>query len=261
MQIKKWPEKGDLVVCTVENVKDFGVFVGLDEYGGKEGLIHISEVASGWIKYIGDHVREGQKIVCKVLHVNPEKAHIDLSLKDVNDHKKREKIQNWKNELKAKKWMGFVANSAQIDDKKVNEVCEKMFAAYDCMYSGFEEVAMYGPSALVDIGIEEDLAKKIQDIATENVKIPFVEISGYVNLSCPQPDGIGVIKKALKSATSKAKEEIDITATYVGAPRYRIHVRAPDYKQAENALKKAAESAIKFIKKNEGAGTFHRHDL
>ena len=29
---KAWPEIGDLVVCTVVNVVDFGAFVQLDEY-------------------------------------------------------------------------------------------------------------------------------------------------------------------------------------------------------------------------------------
>jgi len=56
MQREGWPEPGSLVVCTVTQVVDFGAFVSLDEYSGKQGLIHISEVASGWIKYIRDHV-------------------------------------------------------------------------------------------------------------------------------------------------------------------------------------------------------------
>jgi translation initiation factor 2 subunit 1 len=47
---KDYPEVGDLVVCTVKNIKDFGVIVTLDEYEGKEGFIHISEISSGWIK-------------------------------------------------------------------------------------------------------------------------------------------------------------------------------------------------------------------
>jgi len=79
MQREGWPEPGDLVVCTVSQVVDFGAFVTMDEYEGKQGLIHISEVASGWIKYIRDHVREGQKIVCKVLSVDRARHHIDLS--------------------------------------------------------------------------------------------------------------------------------------------------------------------------------------
>ena len=36
----EFPEVSDLVVCSVQNVKNFGAFVSLDEYGGKEGFIH-----------------------------------------------------------------------------------------------------------------------------------------------------------------------------------------------------------------------------
>src|SRR5438132_1406376 len=104
-----WPDEGELVVCTVANVKNFGAFVTLDEYESKEGFIHIAEVSSGWIKYIRDYVREGQKVVCKVLKVDKEKGHIDLSLKAVNEHQRREKIQEWKNEQKAENLLGIVA--------------------------------------------------------------------------------------------------------------------------------------------------------
>ena len=66
---REWPDEGELVVCTVSNVKDFVAFVTLDEYGEREGLIPIAEVARGWIKHIRDYVREGQKVVCMGLHV------------------------------------------------------------------------------------------------------------------------------------------------------------------------------------------------
>ncbi len=112
MQDREWPQEAELVVCTVENVKDFVAFVSLDEYGGRQGLIPISEIATGWIKYIRDHIREGQKIVCKVLNVDRSRGHIDLSLKDVNEHQRREKIREWKNESKAQKWLGFVAEQS-----------------------------------------------------------------------------------------------------------------------------------------------------
>src|SRR5512145_1387998 len=105
----EFPEEGELVVCTVQNVKNFGAFVTLDEYGNKEGFIHVRDVATGWVKYIRDHVREGQKVVRKVLGVDTSKGHIDLSLKSVNEHQRREKIQQWKNETKAEKLLEIVA--------------------------------------------------------------------------------------------------------------------------------------------------------
>ncbi|MDD3574990.1 MAG: translation initiation factor IF-2 subunit alpha, partial [Methanospirillum sp.] len=39
MQEREWPEQGELVVCSVQNVKDFVAFVTLDEYNNREGLI------------------------------------------------------------------------------------------------------------------------------------------------------------------------------------------------------------------------------
>ena len=261
MQSDRWPEPGDLAVCTVNKVLDFGAFVELDEYDNKEGFIHISEVASGWVKYIKNHVREGQKIVCKVLHVDPEKAHIDLSLKDVNEHQRRDKIQDWKNEQKAKKWMGFVASSTGTDNENLYKLYEKMFDIYGTVYSAFEDAAIHGYEALIGVGIDEKIAEKISEVAVENIKMPQVEISGYVDLTSPQPDGIDTIKKALKSAIKSKDEDIILEASYVGAPTYRIHVTAPEYKSAENELRKAGEIAIKTIKKHGGSGEFHRHNV
>ncbi len=67
---KDYPKVGDLVVGTVIKVQNFGAFVTLDEYPGKEGFIHIAEIATGWVKRIRNHIREKQKVVCKVMYVD-----------------------------------------------------------------------------------------------------------------------------------------------------------------------------------------------
>ena len=67
----EFPEEGELVVGTVTSIRNFGAFVTLDEYNNREAFIHLSEVATGWVKYIRDHIREGQKIVARVLRVDP----------------------------------------------------------------------------------------------------------------------------------------------------------------------------------------------
>jgi translation initiation factor 2 subunit 1 len=255
MEREGWPETGDLVVCTVTQVVDFGAFVDLDEYAGKQGLIHISEVASGWIKYIRDHVREGQKIVCKVLNVDRSRHHIDLSLKDVNEHQRREKIQEWKADQKAWKWLQMAYEGRPDDLKRVSDA---LMEAYNSLYLAFEETAIIGAEALADASLPEDDVNIIEKLAKENVKIPSVEISGYVDLTSPAPDGIEVIKKALKQARKVKDKDVMLTITYVGAPRYRIHVKAPDYKQAESVLKKSAQSIVKHIEQHGGEGAFHR---
>ena len=255
MKREGWPEPGDLVVCTVDQVVDFGAFVVLDEYEGKKGLIHISEVASGWIKYIRDHVREGQKIVCKVLNVDKSRHHIDLSLKDVNDHQRREKIQAWKADQKAWLWLQMAYEDREDELKSVANALARN---YDSLYGALEDAAISGAEVLYDAGLSDEDANRVQEIAKENVKIPYVEITGFVDLTTPAPDGIEQIKKALKTAARNKEKNVSLELRYVGAPRYRIHVVAPDYKLAESALRNAAQSAIKLIEKGGGSGTFYR---
>ena len=255
MQNEGWPEPGELVVCTVDQVVDFGAFVILDEYKDKRGLIHISEVASGWIKYIRDHVREGQKIVCKVLNVDPSRHHIDLSFKDVNEHQRRDKIQAWKADQKAWKWLQMAYEG---DEPHLAEVAGALSKGYDSLYVALEDAAVSGIDPLIEAGLGVEDAEKVLAISQENVKIPYVEITGYVDLTSPAPDGVEQIKKALKKAAKTKEEEVSLDVKYVGAPRYRIHVTAPDYKLAEAELRKAAQAAIKFIEKQGGEGTFHR---
>ena len=71
---KEYPEEGEFVVGTVNKVQSYGAFVTLDEYQSREGFIHIAEIASGWVKRIRNHIKEKQKVVCKVMHVDPGKG-------------------------------------------------------------------------------------------------------------------------------------------------------------------------------------------
>lgn len=96
----EYPEGGDLVIATIETVTDYGAYAKLDEYD-KRGLLHVSEISSSWIRNIRDFVREGQKMVLKVLRVDPEKGHVDLSLRRVNKRERIEKVMQWKKERKA----------------------------------------------------------------------------------------------------------------------------------------------------------------
>lgn len=258
VRMYEFPEESELVVCTVSKVKNFGAFVLLDEYKMKEGFIHIAEVASGWIKYIRDYVREGQKIVCKVLRVDSAKGHIDLSLKQVNEHQRREKIQEWKNEQKAEKLMEIAGKRIKMSvDECYKEFGYDLTDSYGTLYRAFEECAI-NDEVLKGNGFKGDWIEEFIKVAQENVTPPFVNISGFLELTCPAPDGIVHIKEALMKA--EKSEEADIALQYVGAPKYRIIVSAPDYKIAEEELKNAYEKVIDYIESHGGEGKFHRKD-
>ncbi len=254
MHEREWPEEGELVVCTVADVKDFAAFVTLDEYNERRGLIPISEIARGWIKYIRDYVREGQKVVCKVLNVDPDRGHIDLSLKDVNEHQRREKIHEWKNEQKATKWIGFASEAAGVDRDVIEEA---IYREYGQLYPAFEDIVTTGGEAADKLKLDEPVMKSLITVANENVKVSRVTITGHLVLTSPRPDGVNVIRRALRSAQPKV-EDVEIDLIYVGAPKYRIKVTAPDYKEAEKAIEKAASAAVGVVERAGGSGKFIR---
>lgn len=259
VKLQEFPEIGELVIGAVRDVKNFGAFISLNEYDSKEGFIHIAEVATGWVKYIRDYVKEGQIVVCKVLAVDPSKGHIDLSLKQVNEHQRRLKIQDWKNEQKAEKLFELLAGKINKEPKELyEEFGFKLIDTFGTLYRAFEECAI-DEESLTDEGFKGDWQTSFIDIAKENIVPPYVHIDGYVDITCPLSNGIEHIQKALLEAET-VTDEIEIIVQYIGAPKYRIKVRAPDYKTAEEELKAAAQRAIDYISDYSGAGEFHRKE-
>jgi len=253
MNYSGYPEEGELVVGKVDEIADFGVFVDLEEYDDKRGLCHVSEVASGWIKNVRDHVSEGQTVVAKVLGVDESSEQIDLSLKDVNEHQHKETIQRWKNEQKADNWMELALGD---DADSYREVANALLSSYDTLYDAFEAAAIQGGSALEGVDLDDERAAAIVETARENVSVPYVDVTGYVDLESPGPDGVDDVKGALRAAEGNG--EVDLEVTYVGSPEYRIRVRAPDYKTAEAELESSARRAREEIEAAGGSGEFHR---
>jgi translation initiation factor 2 subunit 1 len=253
---KGYPEESELVVCTVKNVKNFGAFVSLDEYDGKEGFVHVRDVATGWVKYIRDHIREGQKIVCKVLGVDSSKGHIDLSLKSVNEHQKREKIQQWKNEKKAEKLLEILAEKLGMTlDKSYSEFGNTLLEEYETLYGAFEAVAA-NPAEFRE-EFEGDWVEPFVEVALENVTPPYVQIEAFLELVSGAPDGVDRIRDALLKSLAAAEGE-QVTIQYMGAPKYRLLITADEYKTAEETLRRVSQAGIEAIVAAGGEGTLRR---
>jgi translation initiation factor 2 subunit 1 len=255
---KEFPEEGELVVGTVIKVQNFGAFVTLDEYPGKEGFIHIAEIATGWVKRIRNHIKEKQKVVCKVLHVDMTKQHVDLSLKRVNEHQRRDKIQEWKNKGKSEKLFEMVAKKiGKSKEQCYKDFAEDLIKKYGTLYTAFEEAA-YDIDTLKKDGYKNSWIDTFEEIAKSNITIPFVNIKGYIDVKSWLPDGVKHIRDAFILAENSEYEDVEIKIKYVGAPHYMITVKAPDYKIAEDELKKAVEKIQNNIKQFKGECEFHR---
>ncbi|MCL5036071.1 MAG: S1 RNA-binding domain-containing protein [Chloroflexi bacterium] len=71
-------EVGSIVEGVITGITGFGAFVDLGE--GIVGLVHISEVAHGYVEDINRHLKEGEKVKVKILGIN-QKGKYDLSIK------------------------------------------------------------------------------------------------------------------------------------------------------------------------------------
>ncbi len=80
--IIKMPEVGQILKGKIVGITDFGAFL---EYApGKQGLIHISELANKFVKNVHDIVKIGQDLEVKVIGVDEESGKVQLSLKRLN---------------------------------------------------------------------------------------------------------------------------------------------------------------------------------
>jgi polyribonucleotide nucleotidyltransferase len=82
MAITAEAEVGEIYEGTVARIVDFGAFVTI--LPGKDGLVHISQIAEERVENVTDYLSEGQQVRVKVLDVD-QRGRIKLSMKEVDE--------------------------------------------------------------------------------------------------------------------------------------------------------------------------------
>ena len=253
----EWPEVGDLVIATIETVTDYGAYAKLDEFE-KRGLLHVSEISSSWVRNIRDFVREGQKMVLKVLRVDLEKGHIDLSLRRVTKRERIEKVLSWKKIRKAEALLRGVAEKVGLTNEELYEKAGKIIEQKYDLYESFEKAAIEGPEALTELGVPTDLAIAFAQVAQERIHVKLVKVRGVLEVRCVKPNGVKMIKEAFQKAKAEKTKDATVTFYVIAAPKYSIEAAAENYKRAEDVLQKAANGVVTNIIKVGGQGNFGR---
>lgn len=83
-------EVGSKTEGKVTGITNFGAFVDLGE--GQSGMVHISEIADGYVKDIHDVLKVGDTV--KVLVLNEKDHKIALSIKQATDKPRKPKYQH-----------------------------------------------------------------------------------------------------------------------------------------------------------------------
>ena len=252
---KGTPVIGDIVMCTVKKILPHSVFVSIDEYENREGMVHISEIAPGRIRKLRDYVIEGKTIVCKVLNIN-QQGNIDLSLRRVGTGIMLNKLKGYKQEEKAEKLIENIGKEFNYDLKKIySEFGNNAIEKYGGIYNFLQNIVNNGERAIEGLNIQPKFAKKLVEVIKEKLKPSAAIVDGILSLKTYESNGINIVKKLLMDLE---KEELKIT--YLGAPRYKIESSATDFKKATNNLDAVVNKIIESAKKLKCETSFIKSD-
>lgn len=256
------PEEGDVVLCDVKKILPHSVFVGLVEYGGREAMIHISEIAPGRIRNIRDFVKEGKQVACKVLQLNRDRGTIDLSLRRVSLQQRLKKEEEFKQEQKSEKILEYVAQKMKTNLQDLYEKAgSKIIEEYGSLTACFHDAAKEGIDVLKQVGIPENYAKELFDAVKERIKPPEVHAVAELTLESNGESGVEDVRKALKIGEGLIKDNnYKGSITYISAPKYRLELVFHDYKTADEGLLKVANAVVAEMKKLGGVGAFKKEE-
>src|ERR1700683_5261675 len=128
------PDRGEILLCTVREITPHGIYVDLDEYNHMNGFLHISEISTGWVRNIDRVAKTQQKMVLKVIRAERSRREVDLSLRQVTNEEKRNKLIEWKQSERAITIMGSVKKKLQLDDAQLSDISTKMVKEYGSLY-------------------------------------------------------------------------------------------------------------------------------
>ena len=260
---KELPEVRELVVGTVEEIHDFGAYLSLDEYGGIRAFLPWSEIATRMVRNIRQVLREGQKVVVKVIRLYKARKQVDVSLKRVSPGERRRKMMWWKRTLKASSIVMMVAERlGKSAEEAFSEVIWKLDDYYGDPLTGLEQALIYGPEALKEAGVPDEWIEPLIEEAKHRVTIKQVKISGIFTLQSKERDGVKRIKEVLtairESIESGSDGQIKVKIYTIGAPKYRMDLISHDYKVLEEALEKALEKGEEKAKELGVSFSFER---
>src|SRR5919198_3249581 len=257
-EIKRLPEEGEIVITTIKEVTGHGAYVTLDEYNGMTGFLHISEIATGWIRNIERFVKPKQKAVLKVVRVDKSRAEVDLSLKQVSGEERKSKLIEVKKNEKASAFMEIVKAKTKLTDIDIMEIEDKILEKYDYLYDVFEIVAKRGIEAVQNLGLSTEVLKAIEEESSK-IQLLRVEVRAVTEISLKKSDGIDLIKNTLTSVEA-TRGSTKVSVTYIGAPKYRIVITAENFKVAEKAMNNVVEKIRSAIAKHHGTFNFTREE-
>lgn len=208
------PNVNDLVIATVTEINDYGVYCSLVEYNDIEAFMSFDEVSRKKRKMLNSLIKEGELIITTVLRVNKEKKHIDISKKRVSI----DDIELYTNKYyTSKMFYSMLDNQIKtlnLDPQIVyEEYAWRLVDLYETGYNGLKEY-IKNPEKRHETGANPELCENMYNIACiKFIKNEYTIIT-YLEIVCFTGYGIDAIKETLIEGKKFGVDIKNYTAPY-----------------------------------------------
>ncbi len=250
MKKKGRPDVNDLVICKITNINPNSAFASLIEYENLSGMIHVSEVASRWVRDIKEFLKENQLVVCRVMHVDGN--HIALSVKRVPKDRALHKMNEYKKEHNAENLLEIVTKNLKKEPEAfVNEIGFELQEAFGTLSKALEIASKNEELFRKRSELDKKTADAIMDMVKKSYAEKVYTLKSTLMLSSYAPNGVEIIKKALLKAKKDGFE-----VKYISAPKYTISKSGKNFKELHSTLLAESEKIAKEVQKAGGEASF-----
>ncbi|KAJ1777165.1 hypothetical protein LPJ77_003023 [Coemansia sp. RSA 2523] len=252
----KYPSPGDIVMAKIAQISDdeIGAYVKLEEYGGIDGMIPLSELSRRRIRSVQKLLRVGSSEPMAVLRVDQDKGYIDLSKKTVS----AEEVQACQDRVKmSRKVHTIVTHMAEKRNVDPQEYYEKfvwpLYAKYGHAYSAFK-VAVSDPQAVFgQFNLDPALLDELMVDISRHMKPQRAKLHAKIDVRCFSFEGIEAIRRALRAAQDTATEQTPLSIRLIAPPEYVITTISVNPDEDIKLMNRAIEAAEKVLKDEGGA--------
>ena len=257
---QEMPERGELVLAATKQITTHGVYVTLDEYDDLPAFLHKSEISTGWVRNIHRFIKEGQKIILKVIRVNVVRKEVDLTLRNVTGEERKTKLMEIRKHEKGNTIFDTVKNKLGLTSEEDFNYREKILDKFNGLYEASEILVTKGVTAFEELNLPENFISTLEQISKEKVVLPTVTIKGIISFTCKKSNGLEVIKEVSSAAKKIKIGGSEVKIIYLAAPKYQIIVTSKNFKSGEKALDAALKKMKDVLDKHKERLTFTRKE-
>ena len=257
----KFPAVGELVVGSCSKVTPHGAYFEIFDYEGlgtEAGFVHISELSRTWVRNIRSQVREGQRVVAKILRIDSARGEIDMSIRRVSEPQRRTKLTELKQESRAR---GIVAVACEKTETETESVEKILMVNYGSIYEALLLLREKSVKILTKIDIPEKVTSVLYDLAVKELQPPTVRLLGKISVTCYDSDGAVVLSNFFKKYTQSFKKKhkgSDLSMQVISPPDYRCTIESADWKTAETVWKNVQKEVQASLRANDVEISFER---